>query len=149
MAMPKKILVPTDFSGFSDKALEEAVEMAKRNRAKIYLFHVIPIIQQCAVDYCIDSAIVDDLEREAMQYSQDMMQKQIERVAKSGEVDIVWDIQKGTPYQGILREQEEKEIDLIVIATHGRTGLMGHLLGSVAEKVVKHAGCSVFLVRGK
>jgi uncharacterized protein YeaO (DUF488 family) len=51
--------------------------------------------------------------------------------------------------QGILKEQEDKEIDLIVIATHGRTGLMGHLLGSVAEKVVRHAKCPVFLVRGK
>jgi nucleotide-binding universal stress UspA family protein len=84
-----------------------------------------------------------------MQSAQDMMQKQIRRVVKSNDVDIVSDVRKGTPYQEILKEQEDKKIDLIVIATHGWTGLIDHLLGSVAEKVARHAKCSVFLVRGK
>jgi universal stress protein A len=149
MAAVKKILVPTDFSKFSDSALKQAVEMAKQSKAKIYLFHVIHVIQQCAVDYCLDNATVEDLERKSMQSSLDMMQKQIRRVVKSSDVDIVSDVRKGTPYPEILKEQEDKKIDLIVIATHGQTGLIGHLLGSVAEKVAKHAKCPVFLVRGK
>ena len=78
-----------------------------------------------------------------------MMQKQILKVVKSSDVDIVSDLRKGTPYQEILKEQEDKKIDLIVIATHGQTGLIGYLLGSVADKVARHAKCSVFLVRGK
>ena len=149
MAAMKKILVPTDFSKFSDNALKQAVEMARQNRTKIYLLHVVSIIQQCAVDYCLDTATVEDIEQKSMQSSQDMMQKQIRRVVKSSDVDIVSDMRKGTPYQEILKEQEEKKIDLIVIATHGRTGLIDHLLGSVAEKVARHAKSSVFLVRGK
>jgi nucleotide-binding universal stress UspA family protein len=149
MAAMKKILVPTDFSKFSDNALKQAVEMAKEKKAKIYLFHVINIVQQCAVDYCLDYAIVKDLEQKSMQSAQDMMQKQILRVVKSSDVDIVSDVRKGTPYQEILKEQEDKKIDLIVIATHGQTGLKGYLLGSVADKVARHAKCPVFLVRGK
>jgi universal stress protein A len=149
MAAMKKILVPTDFSKFSDSALKRAVEMAKQSKAKIYLFHVIPIVQQCTVDYCLDNATIEDLEQKTLQSSQDMMQKQIHRVVKSSDVDIVSDVRKGMPYQEILKEQEDKKMDLIVIATHGRTGLIGHLLGSVAEKVARHAKCPVFLVRGK
>ena len=149
MAAMKKILVPTDFSKFSDNALKQAVEMARQNRTKIYLLHVVSIIQQCAVDYCLDTATVEDIEQKSMQSSQDMMQKQIRRVVKSSDVDMVSDVRKGTPYQEILKEQEDKKIDLIVIATHGRTGLIDHLLGSVAEKVARHAKSSVFLVRGK
>ncbi len=149
MAAMRKILVPTDFSKFSDNALKQAVEMAKQNKAKIYLFHVINLVQQCSVDYCLDTGTVEDIEQQSMRSSQDMMQKQIRRVVKSSDVDIVSDVQKGTPYQEILKEQEDKKMDLIVIATHGRTGLIGHLLGNVAEKVARHAKCSVFLVRGK
>jgi nucleotide-binding universal stress UspA family protein len=147
MAAMKRILVPTDFSKFSDNALKQAIEMAKQNKAKIYLFHVINIVQQCSVDYCLDAATVGDIEQKSMQSAQDMMQKQIRRVVKSNDVDIVSDVRKGTPYQEILKEQEDKKIDLIVVATQGRTGLIGHLLGSVAEKVARHAKCSVFLVR--
>jgi nucleotide-binding universal stress UspA family protein len=84
-----------------------------------------------------------------MQSSKDMIQKQILRVVKSSDVDVVSDVRKGTPYQEILKEQEDKKIDLIVIATHGQTGLKGYLLGSVADKVARHAKCPVFLVRGK
>jgi universal stress protein A len=149
MAVMKKILVPTDFSKFSDKALKQAVEMAKQNKAKIYLLHVVGVVQQCAVDYCLDQQTIDALDKKSIKSSEDMMQKQIKKVVNSRDVEIISYVVKGTPYHEILKEQEDKKIDLIVIATHGRTGLIGHLLGSVAEKVVRHAKCPVFLVRGK
>ncbi len=155
MAEIKKILVPTDFSKFSDNALKQAVEMAKQNKAKIYLFHVVnpfyvsPNIRLYAGDYSFDPTIVLDLEQKNMQYAQDMIQKQIRKVVKSSDVGIVYDVRKGNPYQEILKEEKDKKIDLIVIATHGQTGLKDYLLGSVADKVSRNAKCSVFLVRGK
>lgn len=76
-----------------------------------------------------------------------MMQEQIKKVASSKDVEIIPYVIKGTPYAEILKEQEDKKIDVIVIATHGQTGLMSHLLGSIAEKVARHAKCPVFLVR--
>ena len=55
MFSPKKILVPTDFSVYADNALKQAIDVAKQNKAKIYLFHVIDDgFQQCAVDYCLN-----------------------------------------------------------------------------------------------
>jgi nucleotide-binding universal stress UspA family protein len=155
MAAIKKILVPTDFSKFSDNALKQAVEMAKQNKARIFLFHVInPFyvssnIRLYAGDFLVDPTIVMDLEQKSMQYAQDMIQKQIRKVVKSSDVGIVYDVRKGNPYQEILKEEKDKKIDLIVIATHGQTGLKDYLLGSVADKVSRNAKCSVFLVRGK
>ena len=149
MTAIKKILVPTDFSKFSDNALKQAVEMAKQNKAKIYLLHVIGVVQMCAVDYCLDQQTIDALDKKSIESSEELMQKQIKRVVPSKDVEIISYVKKGTPYEEILKEQENKKINLIVLATHGRTGLMSYLLGSVAEKVVRHASCAVFLVRGK
>lgn len=150
MVAPKTILVPTDFSRFSDTALEQALDIAKQHNSKIYLFHVIEAIRQCSVDYCIDTATVEDLETKLMKSAQDMMQEQIRRIVKPEDsVEIVPDIRKGNPYQEILSEEQDRDVDLIVIATHGRTGLLHHLTGSVAGKVSKHAKGPVFLVRGR
>ena len=149
MFAPKKILVPTDFSKFSDEALKQAFDIAKKYKAKLYLLHVIDVIQQCAVDYCMDQQTLDSLEKQTIKASEDMIQKQMKKVAKSTDVEIVSDVKKGTPYEEILKEQQAKKIDLIVIASHGHTGLMGHLIGSVAEKVARGAKCPVILVKNK
>ena len=103
----------------------------------------------CTVDYCLDQQTIDALDKKSIKSSEDMAQKQINRVATQKMLKLSPMFKKGTPYEEILKEQEDKKIDLIVIATHGRTGLISHLLGSVAEKVARHAKCPVFLVRGK
>lgn len=149
MFAPKNILVPTDFSEFSDEALEKAYDIAKQYKAKIHLLHVIGVIQTCAVDYCLDQQTIDELDRKAAESSKDIMEKQIQRVVTSKDVEITPYVTKGTPYEEILKEQQSRNIDLIVIASHGRTGILGHLLGSVAEKVVRGAACPVVLVKKK
>lgn len=147
MFSPKRILVPTDYSKFSDKALKHAVDIAKEHNSRIYLLHVVGIIQACVVDYCFDNATIADLERKSVQAAQDMMQKQIKRIMKDREIEIIPDVKQGIPYEEILKEQEAKKMDLIVIASHGSTGLLHYLIGSVAEKVTKGAKCPVLLVK--
>jgi len=149
MFAPKKILVPTDFSEFSDDALKQAYDIAKQYKAKIHLLHVIGVIKTCAEGYCFDQQTLDSLEKESIKSSEDMMQKQMKKVVKSKDVDIICDVKKGTPYEEILKEQQAKKIDLIVIASHGRTGLLSHLIGSVAERVTRAAKCSVILIKKK
>jgi universal stress protein A len=149
MFAPKKILVPTDFSKFSDEALKQAYDIAKQHKAKIYLLHVIEVVQTCSVDYCLDDATVKMLDEKSLDFSEKMLQKQIKKVLKSKDVEVVSDVKKGTPYEEILKEQQSKKMDLIVIASHGRTGLLSHLIGSVAEKVARGAKCPVMLVRNK
>lgn len=148
MFEPKKILVPTDFSEYSDKALKEAISIAEKFNSKIFLLHVIDKnIQQCAVDYCLSQEVVDQLERESVSKSRELMKDEVSKVSKRAPVEIEYDIKRGTPYDEILKEQENKEIDLIVIASHGRTGIIGHLLGNVADRVTEKAKSEVLLVR--
>jgi universal stress protein A len=147
MFSPKMILVPTDFSEYSDKALQQAVDIAKEHNSVIYLFHVVGIIQQCAVDYCLDNQIIEELEKKSIDSSKEMMKTQISKITEAKSSKIITDVKKGTPYEEILKEQAEKKIDLIVIASHGKTGLLHYLMGSVAEKVVKGAKCTVMLVK--
>jgi nucleotide-binding universal stress UspA family protein len=147
MFAPKQILVPTDFSSYSDKALKEAIDIAKQQGSTIHLLHVNSLVQQCAIDYCMTSAIVDDLEKQSTETAQKKIREEIDKFPESKSVTIVPEVKKGTPYEEILKDQMEKNIDLIVIASHGTTGLLHYFIGSVAERVVKGAKCPVLLLR--
>ena len=66
---------------------------------------------------------------------------------QSRKIDVTRDVKAGVPYEEILNEQREKKADLVVIASHGRTGIMKSLIGSVAERVARSATCSVLIAR--
>lgn len=144
---PKKILVPTDFSQFSDHALREALDIAKQYNAKIRLFHVVGVIHQCSVDYCMDESQLAGLEKETMKSAQEMMEEQVGRVGAGGEKSITFEVKQGIAYEEILKEERAKKVDLIVIASHGKTGLLGHF-GSVADRVARGAKAPVLIVKG-
>ena len=147
MFAPKKILVPTDFSEYSDAALKYAIDVAREGGGKIYLLHVVHVVQACAVDYCFDQGTLDMLEKKSSSSADDMMKRQLELFPDAKSIDITTDVRQGIPYEEILNEQRDKDIDLIVMSSHGKTGLLSHLLGSVAEKVMKKASCPVLLIR--
>ncbi|HNZ64319.1 MAG TPA: universal stress protein [Smithella sp.] len=149
MFAPKKILVPTDFSVYADNALKQAIDIAKQNKAKIYLLHVIDdSFQQCAVDYCLNEGTVQSILKDSIKNAKDKLQQEVKKVTDSNSsVEIIYDARRGIPYEEILKDQEEKGIDLIVIASHGKTGILKNLLGGVVDKVVKRAKCQVLLVR--
>lgn len=144
----KKILVPTDFSQYSDVALQEAVDIASQYNAKVVLLHVIDEnIRQCAADYCLSSEVVSQLERESLTTSKEKLRNEVDSLKEKKPVEIDYDIRKGSPADAILEEQQEKGIDLIVIPSHGKSGILKHLIGSVTDKVVRSAKCPVMVVR--
>ncbi len=148
MFAPKKILVPTDFSEFSDKALADAVDIARQYDSTIYLLHVVGIMRMCASDYCMSADTLEDMRKETIKFARDTMGQQIEKTGKTDGIKIITDVREGVPtYAEILEEQKEKGVDLIVIASHGKTGIIEHLMGSVADRVTRHATCPVYLVR--
>ena len=147
MFLPKNILVPTDFSEYSDKALQTALDIAKQYKSKIYLLHVVGTVNQHGPYYGLDPRILDQVENASASASKQMLTAQLAKFPDSKSIEIISDIRIGTYYQEILKDQEEKKIDLIVIASHGKTGVLSHLLGSVAERVVRSAQCPVLLVR--
>jgi len=87
------------------------------------------------------------LEADILKQAGEKLKKEAEAIAAEQKVDIVFDVQKGNPADVILKEQKDKEADLIVIASHGRTGISRYLIGGVTDKVVRGASCSVVVVK--
>lgn len=147
MFAPKRILVPTDYSDEADKALKQAMEIAKQFDSKIFLLHVNDVIQECAADYCADYASLKRVREEIIEGTKKSMQEEVAKFAEFKDINVSFDIREGDPGIEILKDQEEKEADMIIISAHGKTGFIKHLLGDVADKVIRHAKCSVLLVR--
>jgi len=144
----QKILVPFDFSEHSEKALRWAVGIAQKWEAKISLLHVIPMFTYFPPTIGEGSLNIPQFEA-SMQ--KDMERKTKEVVAKEnkeGQLEIESKVKVGEPFSDICLMAEEEKVDLIVMGSHGRTGFAHVLLGSVAERVVRHAPCPV-LVTGR
>jgi universal stress protein A len=140
----KNILLPTDFSNISLTAAEYAVELAKEYDAKLHLLNVLektpPILAIRSLDISREK-IIASIDADA-KYQLDEC---LEKVKKFGSVEIIPVIKKGIDYEEIIKYSNEKKIDVIVIATHGRTGILHTLLGSVAEKVIRYSKIPVLV----
>jgi len=149
MFVTKNILVPKDFSKYSDAALKMAIDIATTHDASIYLLHAIDDQMQQSVDYRISYEDVKQIEKNSIIASKEKLKKQADDIVKRKKVKIILDVKSGDPAEVILKEQKAKKIDLIVIASHGRSGIVRYLIGSVATKVAKSATCPVMLVKPK
>jgi nucleotide-binding universal stress UspA family protein len=136
MLKPTKILVPTDFSEYSDKALKQGLDIAKQYGAKLYLLHVVKQIRRIVVDYPIPEEDIAAAQKRKVDNARITMQKQLDRFPQAKEVEIARNVREGYPSEEILMEEAEKGVDLIVIASHGATGLAKYFIGSVARKVL-------------
>ncbi|MBE0425472.1 MAG: universal stress protein [Nitrospirae bacterium] len=141
----KSILFPTDFSEGSSQALNYAVDLAGRYRAKLYLFHVIYDIAKASGSH-VPHVSMDQLYKDIEQGAK----KQLESFGVEelgGFKDLEKNIVKGVPYEEIINFAEKNRIDLIVIGTHGRKGIDRILFGSTAAQIVRFAPCPVLTVR--
>jgi len=141
----KIILFPTDFSNGARAAMDHAISLAKDYQAKLILLYVIQDIS--IAEWYIPSSIsagelVEDMQKSAWQE----MDKWIAEVSKQVK-DVEKMVVRGVPFVEIIQTAKERNVDLIVIGTHGRTGIDHMLFGSTAEKVVRKAACPVLTVR--
>jgi nucleotide-binding universal stress UspA family protein len=143
----QRILIPTDFSSYADKAFDEGLMLAKQFKAEVYLLHVVDDIRQCAVDYCLTQEFVDAYRKDSMKASKEKLEASIKQNKEAAGVKVSANVRIGAPYEEILKEEREKNIDLIVMASHGKTGFIHHLMGSVAERVSRGAKGQVMLVK--
>lgn len=139
MIQIKRILVPVDFSEFSAKAVTYGLELARKFGAQLQLLHVVELVPIVFHEGAVYST--SDL-AELIKAAE----VELAKVAHGETVDIVRHTVDGHPLVQILRHAKEHEVDLIVIGTHGRTGLAHLFLGSVAENVVRKAPCPVLTV---
>ena len=139
------ILVPADFSDDAEQALDYAIQLAKAFQARLSILHVIHLTPMAMGDIGAASLVpyLEDMEADAQQRLHAMMDR-VNQEGLEGETVIV----QGVPAQHIVEMAGNKSIDLIVMGTHGRTGLTHALIGSVAERVVRLAPCPVLVTRG-
>ena len=95
MFAPKNILVQTDFSEYSDRALKQAVDIASEHNSKIYLLHVVDEIVQCAVDYCLDAAVVDQVEKQSMAFAEEKLKKEVKMISAAKDLQVISDVKRG------------------------------------------------------
>ncbi|MBP1747958.1 MAG: UspA protein [Deltaproteobacteria bacterium] len=148
MRRPAKILVPTDFSESSDKALKQGIDIARQYNAELHLFHVIPVDLVYALSDCsIPVQAIEAFEKQQVEGAFQNMKKQLAENPGCEDLKISLDIVKGVAYEEILRQAKEAGIDLIVIASLGKSGLAKYFVGSVARNVLKKARCPVLLTK--
>ena len=148
MGRVRRILHPTDFSRASSAAFARAVRMAKAVRAQLLLVHVLAPRDPIAGEGYISPEFYDDLEASARRYGQKHLSRLQAKARKAGARAVTL-LLEGVAHEQIIRAARSKKADLIVIGTHGHTGLAKFLLGSIASRVVAGASCPVLTVRGR
>ena len=141
--MLQQILVPFDYSAPAEAALIFAADLARTYRSRLLIVHFIEIEVHTLGDYPIikGDPITEETER---------LRKHVQRVLEDAgespahEVEVAW----GSPFLRIVETAIEHKTDLIIMGTHGRSGIKHILLGSVAERTVRLAPCPVLIVRG-
>jgi len=139
----KRILVPIDFSDCSKKALQYALPLAKEHAAALTLLYVVPPAYGAGEYGGIDYAQLEASMREGGE--KELAKLAVDEVR--GEVSADALVRVGSPAVNIIEVARSLPADIIVISTHGRTGLNHVFLGSVTEHVVQRAPCPVFVVR--
>jgi nucleotide-binding universal stress UspA family protein len=155
----KRILCPVDLSGYSLEALKLAVKVAEASGATLDVLHVIHnpfdeiyMTAMTQTDPALIDAYADEPQRRAKimrvtEERSEVLLKQFCHEAVKHYPQVRYHIRKGDPFEAILDGTEDFLTDLLVLATHGRTGIKRLVIGNVAEKVVRHAPCPVLTVK--
>lgn len=139
-----RILVPTDGSEEVESAVEMALELARTHDATLHVLFIVDpprSISGAGEGFTGLDNLLDELEAEG--------QRATERVAERGDdsgVEVETAVRRGNPHDDVLAYADEHDVDLIVMGTHGRTGVKRALLGSVTENVVRHSEIPVLTV---
>jgi nucleotide-binding universal stress UspA family protein len=142
----KKILFCTDFSQNSDYAFEFAFGIAKRDEGLLYILHVIPgNPQEAFVESLMPRDIVEEMHRVIKEDVDNKFKEHyVEKIEDGVRFEIV--TKYGREHDEIIKFARKEKVDLIVIGTHGSTGIEHAFFGSVAEKVIRHSPLPVFII---
>lgn len=145
----RKILCPVDFSECSRKAVDYARFLAQRFDSEVTLFHVwaSPVSLYPELSVWVNNAETT-LAQAVEAHAQSEMKRVADSLPDEFRARVQTEIVCGSPLQSIVERATSGAFDLIVLGTHGHTGFMHLLVGSVAERVVQHAPCPVLTVRG-
>jgi len=147
--MFKTILIPTDGSAVSAKAVKAGIALAKESGAKVVGYHALDPVptRLYGEGYVADRQTVEEFERRNLAFGKKQVAA-IERAARKAGVRFEPVVETArTPYHGIVEAARKRDCDLIFMSSHGRTGLMRIALGSVADKVMTLSKVPVMVYR--
>ena len=148
--MFKHLLLPTDGSKFSERAVQRGIEFAKTIGARVTTLHVIPEFRMMA-DESFALPTSADLKRRYEKEAKARAEKMLARIGeKARAADVPYDavaVSGDIPYEKIIETAKKCKCDLIMMASHGRRGISGLLLGSETSKVLTHSKIPVLVVR--
>lgn len=136
--MFERILIPTDGSAAASAAVETALDLAEAHDATVQALYVIEPVYTDAGSNQVTEALTSKGERTVAELGEK---------ARSRDLSATTDVRKGTPHEEILTFADTNDSDVIVMGTHGRTGLGRYLVGSVTQKVVRLADIPVLTVK--
>lgn len=136
MAGYQKILVGYDGTGFSDAALSQAIDLAKEGRARLFIVAAVERILDLSPEY----------ELELVGKAQAQLRRAAAKAEDAGVEFTTEVVDAESAFEGLVNQAEKSGADLIVLGSHGRTGLRRLLMGSTTERVIGHAPCSVLVV---
>jgi nucleotide-binding universal stress UspA family protein len=140
----KNIVCPVDFSTCSLDALAVAIDLAARSDASLLLIHIWQAPMYSGVAFPVSSDLLGTM----MADTNRAMAVHVATATAGGVKTVLSRVVNGVAWREVVKLLEaERKYDLVVMGTHGRTGLAHVLLGSVAEKVVRHAPCAVLVIR--
>jgi nucleotide-binding universal stress UspA family protein len=148
--MSRRVLHPTDFSKASTAAFARSLTEARENRSELVLVHVLsPVIPMAAAgEAALTPSVYDQMSKSARAWAQKQMDRLLAK-AKTARVRARGVLLEGMTHEQILRAAKRQRADIIVMGTHGRTGVARFFLGSVAARVTAAAPCPVLTVRGR
>jgi nucleotide-binding universal stress UspA family protein len=150
--MYRHILLPTDGSKLSDKAARQAIALAKKLGASITALHVMPteqmfLDQSFVTPVTISPSLKSEFKKQAALGSKELLEKLRAQAAAAGVECQTVSAAADSPYRAILKQATTSGCDLIMMASHGRKGISGVLLGSETAKVLAHSKIPVLVVR--
>ncbi|MEC4676987.1 MAG: universal stress protein [Nitrospirota bacterium] len=142
MVLFNKVVLAVDGSDISRNAVKYAIELAKQSNGTVVAIHVIPPIDVMDIETFRPEKILEGLKEEGKK-----ILSEVDELAVKAGVKVQTSIESGVPFEKICSVAETLGCDLIIMGSHGRTGIGKVLIGSVTERVISRATCPVLVVR--
>jgi nucleotide-binding universal stress UspA family protein len=142
--MYERILIPTDGSECADSAVDHAIDIATQYDAEL---HVLSVVDTRDMSHSAPAISPQQVEQTLRERAESVVESVAERAADAG-VETITAVEPGVPDDVVVEYAADHDCDLVVMGTHGRTGLQRYLLGSVTERTVRRSSVPVLTVRG-
>jgi len=146
--MSRRVLHPTDFSKASSAAFARSLAEARANRGELVLLHVLAPVIPVAGEGYVSPSVYEQMSQSARAWARKQMDRLLAK-ARAARVRARGLVLEGVTHEQIVRAAKRQRAGIIVMGTHGRTGVARFFLGSVAARVAATAPCPVLTVRGR